>query len=81
MVIVGGVTVDSIRLEPHLRAGVRVARGELLGCFARGGSALALLLEAPMRPALPEARDALARGLDVKLHVGLDLCEPDDSEG
>ncbi len=79
VVIVGGVTVDSIRLEPHVRAGVRVARGELLGCFARGGSALALLFEKPMRPAMPQARDALARGLDVKLHVGQDLCEPDET--
>ena len=37
MVIIGGVTVDSIRLEAGVAVGAAVAAGQMIGCFARGG--------------------------------------------
>ena len=42
MVIVGGVTVDSIRIESSIRIGSTVSKGQKVGAFARGGSLVAL---------------------------------------
>jgi phosphatidylserine decarboxylase len=74
MIVVGGVTVDSIRLEQHLRVGSEVKRGDMAGAFARGGSSVALLFQHP--PLLNKAAAAtVARGLDFKLDVCDDLAE------
>jgi len=49
MVIVGGITVDSIRIdESVVQVGAQVHRGQYLGGFARGGSLIALFLSAEM---------------------------------
>jgi phosphatidylserine decarboxylase len=72
LVIVGGVTVDSIRLEEATRVGARVFRGQLLGCFARGGSAVAMFFNRDV--ALADSCAAVrSEGLDFKIDVGRDL--------
>jgi len=74
MVVIGGVTVDSIRLEDGIRSGARVERGQLVGCFARGGSSVALFFDQDV--ALVEScRDLRARGVDFKLDCGASLAE------
>ncbi|CAE7407442.1 psd [Symbiodinium natans] len=73
VVIVGGVTVDSIRLEPNLRAGVSVKKGQRLGAFARGGSAIALLFSNSVRLADSRAEALAAAGRDFKIEVGRSL--------
>lgn len=45
MIIIGGVTVDSIRLEETFKVGSSVRKGQLVGCFARGGSCVVLLFD------------------------------------
>eukprot|EP00808_Paulinella_micropora_P010646 g33990.t1 len=40
MIVIGGITVDSIRLAPAAQQGRTVAKGEYVGAFARGGSAV-----------------------------------------
>jgi len=42
MVIVGGVTVDSIRIEDDIQSGKKVKKGQKVGAFARGGSLVAV---------------------------------------
>lgn len=72
LVIIGGVTVDSIRLEPSVREGADVERGALLGCFARGGSSIALFFNSDV--ALTDECAALqTEGVDFKLDAGASL--------
>jgi len=72
LVIIGGVTVDSIRLEPGIQAGASVCKGQLLGCFARGGSSIAMFFNQPT--ALVDECAALrAEGLEFKLEAGASL--------
>ena len=72
LVIIGGVTVDSIRLEAGIHEGARVERGALLGCFARGGSSIALFFN--RHTALIDQCAALhAKGMDFKLEAGASL--------
>lgn len=73
IVIVGGVTVDSIRLEPKLCAGVHVKKGQRLGAFARGGSAIALLFSDAVRLADDRAKALAAAGRDFKIEVARSL--------
>eukprot|EP00966_Prymnesium_polylepis_P327919 7383743-Prymnesium_polylepis.2 len=72
MVVIGGVTVDSIRLEPMLREGCTVERGQLLGCFARGGSSVALFFDRHVALA-DECRAFTEKGIDFKLDCGASL--------
>ena len=78
LVIIGGVTVDSIRLEAGIHEGARVERGALLGCFARGGSSIALFFN--RHTALIDQCAALhAKGMDFKLEAGASLASVHDS--
>ena len=45
MIIIGGITVDSIRLDSKIRKGSSVSKGQFAGNFARGGSSVALLFD------------------------------------
>jgi phosphatidylserine decarboxylase len=72
LVIIGGVTVDSIRLEGWLKAGAAVQRGQRLGAFARGGSSIAMFFTKTGR--LTDACAAVVgAGRDFKLDCGRDL--------
>ena len=72
MVIIGGVTVDSIRLEDCVKEGARVRKGQRLGAFARGGSSIALFFSRPC--SLSAANQAIVdSGRDFKLECGRDL--------
>jgi phosphatidylserine decarboxylase len=97
MVIVGGITVDSIRLSfiscmgdgsggelpPQSKAKGReqkedagplyLRKGQEIGSFARGGSAVALLFTRSMELATERAVGAIAAGMDFKIGVGDDL--------
>jgi len=72
MVIIGGVTVDSIRLDPALQEGQNVNKGQYIGCFARGGSSIAVFsnhtlnLDSHLSP-------VVAIGKKFKLSVGRSL--------
>ena len=69
IVLVGGVTVDSIRLDPAVRLGATVTKGQRLGAFARGGSSIALLFSRGTE-LVPEAAAVAASGVNFKLHAG-----------
>ena len=65
--MVGSLDADSVRLEPGVEAGVEVARGQRLGCFAGGGSAAALcFFDRPV--ALVEACAAV-HGIGMAFHL------------
>ena len=73
MVVIGGVTVDSIRLETAvMQPDAEVACGQLLGCFARGGSSIALFFDHDVE-LLPEYAALHAQGLPFKLDAGVSL--------
>ena len=74
LVAIGGVAADSIRLDEALTEGATVARGQRLGCFARGGSAVALFFSSPVRLVAPCAA-VHARGLRFKVDCGTALAE------
>merc|ERR1711924_149944 len=78
MIVVGGVTVDSIRLQSSIREGVVVEKGQHLGCFARGGSTVALLFSRSVKPAGPQPANAIEQGLRfrVKAAQSLSLAGP-----
>lgn len=70
--VIGGVTVDSIRLEPAIKEGAVLRRGALMGSFARGGSSIAIFFN--RKVALVEECAALhAQGLDFKIDAGAGL--------
>ena len=77
VVIIGGVTVDSIRMDPAVERGQRLEKGQRLGAFARGGSAMALCFSGPA--ALVEKCRALlefhGRSTPLKLRCGASLAE------
>ena len=78
LVIVGGVTVDSIRLEPQLKPGAMLRRGQKIGAFARGGSAIAMFFSRKVQ--LVEECAQYARGqagMAFKLECGQSLCGRD----
>ena len=75
MVIIGGITVDSIRLEPGIKAKQQVTAGQKVGTFARGGSSIALFFSKPVR-FCHTGRDSLSgSGIDFKLMCNATLCE------
>lgn len=43
LIIIGGIFVDSIKLESNICIGKKVMAGDLLGCFKLGGSAILML--------------------------------------
>ena len=45
VVVVGGITVDSIRIDDAIRVGADVRKGQMLGNFARGGSSICMLFD------------------------------------
>jgi phosphatidylserine decarboxylase len=74
MVAIGGVTVDSIRLDAAVREGTTLRRGQLIGAFARGGSSIALFFARPV-VLVEQCRALIAKGMDFKLDVGANLAE------
>lgn len=70
--VIGGVTVDSIRLEPDVHEGATVTRGMLLGCFARGGSSIAMFFNHDV-DLLEEYVALRTQGMDFKLDAGASL--------
>jgi phosphatidylserine decarboxylase len=74
LVLVGGLTVDSIRLDASLAVGTAVRKGQRLGCFARGGSCVAMLFTRAVRLVGAPAA-AFSAGHDFKLRVGQSLAE------
>ena len=76
LVAIGGIAADSIRLDDTLTEGATVSRGQRLGCFARGGSAVALFFTSPVRLVAPCAA-VHARGLRFKVDCGSALAEFD----
>lgn len=74
MVVIGGITVDSIRLEPGIQLNGRVFAGQKVGAFARGGSSIALFFSRSVSFCHP-GHDHLAReGLDYKVSCNSPLC-------
>ena len=72
LVIIGGVTVDSIRLQPTVFEGAAVERGALLGSFARGGSSIAMFFS-HHTVLVDECAALQARGMDFKVEAGASL--------
>ena len=81
LVLVGSLAADSVQLEPGVEAGVEVARGQRLGCFAGGGSASVLcLFDRPI--ALVEACAAVRDiGMTFHLDCGASLAQPGGGGG
>ena len=78
LVIIGGVTVDSIRLQSTVKEGASIERGALLGSFARGGSSIAMFFN--RRTVLVDECAALqAKGMDFKIEAGASLSSFVDS--
>ena len=72
MIIIGGVTVDSIRLDELVKVGAVLRKGQRVGAFARGGSSIAMFFSGPV--VLDSwAADVVASGKDFKLDCGQDL--------
>ena len=72
MVIIGGITVDSIRLESGLTEGARIAKGAKIGAFARGGSSIAMFFSRPV--SLEEKlNDVHTKGFGFKVAVNENL--------
>ena len=77
LVLVGSLAADSVRLEPGVEAGVEVARGQRLGCFAGGGSAAVLcFFDRPVAlvEACAAARDEM-EGMTFHLDCGASLAQ------
>jgi len=79
IIIIGGVTVDSIRLESSVKAGGKVQKGQLLGAFARGGSSIACFFTMDRSKTVktvqlePTHASIVARGQDFKVECGRSL--------
>jgi hypothetical protein len=56
----------------HVVQGAHVQRGSRLGCFARGGSSIALFFNTSV-DLLDEAADLQAKGVDFKVDAGASL--------
>ena len=83
LVLVGSLAADSVRLEPGVEAGVEVARGQRLGCFAGGGSAAVLcFFDRPVAlvEACAAARDEM-EGMTFHLDCGASLAQPGGGGG
>ena len=74
LVVVGGVTVDSIRIDSAISTGAKVAKGQRLGSFARGGSSIAMLFTKSVE-LVAQCAAVTASGYDFKLEVGRSLAE------
>lgn len=74
MVIIGGITVDSIRLSEGIHVGATVKRGQMLGAFARGGSSIAMFYSRPVA-LLPRLEEIRRSGMECKLKVGAGLVQ------
>eukprot|EP00747_Dinoflagellata_sp_TGD_P184708 gnl/TRDRNA2_/TRDRNA2_40592_c1_seq1.p1 gnl/TRDRNA2_/TRDRNA2_40592_c1~~gnl/TRDRNA2_/TRDRNA2_40592_c1_seq1.p1 ORF type:complete len:377 (+),score=49.97 gnl/TRDRNA2_/TRDRNA2_40592_c1_seq1:62-1192(+) len=70
MVVVGGVTVDSIRLDPSTKTNATVKKGQHLGCFARGGSTIALLFNRHVTVESPQPAKAIQQHLNFRIKAG-----------
>ena len=68
-VFIGGVTVDSIRMEPSLKQDVKVVKGQYLGCFARGGSCAALFFDSNVSI----SEDLKKHGMRIRMKAGTGL--------
>lgn len=78
MVIIGGITVDSIRMDPQNAVqGRSVKKGDYLGAFARGGSAVALFFSQQVQlvPKLQQFLRNQPKDRGFKVQFGDDLCE------
>ena len=67
MVIIGGITVDSIRLDAGIKVGQHIQRGQRVGAFARGGSSIALFFSRPVVFCYPGYGKLAGSGIDCKL--------------
>ena len=78
MIIIGGITVDSIRLDSKIRKGSSVSKGQYAGHFARGGSSVALLFDTSVNqqrrhvvqaPCISKFKGKVVGDLDFKVNV------------
>ena len=74
MVIIGGITVDSIRLEEGIEEGETIHVGQKVGAFARGGSSIALFFSKPVAFCYPAYGRLAGSGFDCKLACNTVLC-------
>ena len=69
LIIIGGITVDSIRIEDNVKVGNYIKAGQRIGCFARGGSSIAMMFNKDVN-LIKEPQEAVNNGYDFKLLVG-----------
>ena len=75
MVIVGGFLVDSLRIDASVREGAKLEKGQFVGSFALGGSAVVMLTDGPGGGLELEEglREAMTGSVLVKINMGRDL--------
>lgn len=66
MVIIGGFIVDSIRIDPKIKESYKLEKGEYIGAFALGGSAILMLTTVPLQ--IP------CQNVPIKFEVGQSAC-------
>eukprot|EP00948_MAST-09A_sp_MAST-9A-sp1_P000960 g960.t1 len=69
VVFIGGITVDSLEFEDYVKTGGKIKAGQRVGCFARGGSSIAMMFNRNVE-LIPEAQKAVDSGINFKLNVG-----------
>jgi phosphatidylserine decarboxylase len=77
LVVIGGFLVDSVRIDPLIKARTGIRKGQLVGSFALGGSAILMLTSQPVisEPVLSEALDQFR--YPVKVSVGRNFAKRD----
>ena len=75
LVILGGFLVDSVRVHDAVKPGRRLEKGQFLGNFALGGSAILLLSDANLTLDPKLARALQTSGLPVKVAVASAFAE------
>ena len=71
----GGITVDSIRLEAGVCRGAALRRGQKLGKFALGGSSIALFYNRDVRLPRKYREIRTRHKMDFKVQCGQDLVD------
>lgn len=70
LVIIGGFLVDSIRIDPLIQKDAKISKGQYIGAFALGGSAILMLTNTEIK--VNEAIDKVISNthLPVKVQIG-----------
>ena len=74
LMIIGGFMVDSIRIDESIKEGKHIEKGEYIGAFALGGSAILMLTDKDIK-LNEEFEDVSQKNISFKMPIGYNFAE------